>query len=116
MVSGGQSEIGKLDLVPSLGDQDVLWLEIAVVDTVSVTMGNGIQDLEENILCCLVVSDITAVFGNVQEEISLWAVFHDDVSAVLVVEDPQKGNNVWVCRDLVMQAHLSVLEVLLSCV
>lgn len=116
MVSSGQSKIGKLDLVPSLGDQDVLWLEIAVVDTVSVAVGDGIQDLEENILCCLVISDITAVLGDVQEEISLWAVFHNDVGAILVVEDSQKGNNVWVCRDLVMQAHLSVLEVLLSCV
>lgn len=116
MVSGGQSKIGKFDLISSLGYQDVLWLKIAVVDTVSVAVGNGIQNLEEYILCCLVVSDITAVLGDVQEEISLWAVFHDDVGAVLMVEDPQKGNNVWVCRDLVMQAHLSVLEVLLSCV
>lgn len=82
----------------------------------SVAVGDGIQDLEENILCCLVISDIATVLGDVQEEISLWAVFHNDVGAILVVEDPQKGNNVWVCRDLVMQAHLSVLEVLLSCV
>ena len=87
-----------------------------MVDTESVAVGDGIQDLEEHILCCLVISDITAVLGDVQEEIPFWAVFHDNVGAVLVIEDPQQGNNVWVCRDLVMQAHLSVLEVLLSCV
>ena len=82
----------------------------------SVAVGNGIQNLNENVLCGLVVSNVAAVLGDVLEEISLWAVFHNDVGAVWVVEDSQKGNNIWMCRDLVVQSHLCVLEVLLSCV
>lgn len=76
-------------------------------------MRNGIQDLQEHGLGRKVITHIAAALCNVQEEISLRAILHDNISAVGHIEDPEERDDVGVCRDLVVQLHLRLLEVLL---
>jgi hypothetical protein len=84
---GRKTKICKLDLSAVLGDQDILWLEISVVDTERMAILNSIEELQENPLRQDVVAYKVAMLGDVREKVTLWAVLDNDISAVDGMQD-----------------------------
>ena len=78
-------------------DQDVLRLEIPMEDAKGMAMLNGIQDLEEHLLGKIILTHVLSTLGNVEEEVSLWAVLQNDIDAVRIVDYFEHGNDVGVC-------------------
>jgi hypothetical protein len=70
----------------------------------------SIQDLEKGALDQVLIADILALLGDVGKQVTFWAVFHYDISAVRGVHDLDKGNYVWVCASLVVELDLPLLE------
>lgn len=95
-------------------NQNVLRLQVPMVDSNGVTVGHGIQNLEESVFGKPVVSNVVALFSDVREQIAFWTEFDDNESAVRAVQDSYQGNNVWMLAGLVMECYLPSLEALLS--
>ena len=70
-----------------IGNQNVLRLQVTVVDPNGMAILNGIQDLEERMLGELIVSNESAVLGDVREEVSFGTEFDDHKGAVRTVEN-----------------------------
>jgi len=68
-----------------------------VVDSQTVAVFYGIQDLEKCLLDKRVIANIPSSLCNVGEEIALWTVFQNDICAIWVVHNLEHGNYVRVC-------------------
>jgi len=77
-----------------IGDQNVLWLEIPVVDSQRMAKLNRIQNLQEGMLGKGVVSHEMASFCDIGKQISLRAEFDDNKSAVWGIQYPDKRHNI----------------------
>jgi hypothetical protein len=115
-IGGGKTEVGQFDLAATLGNQYVLRLQVPVVHTQPMAVGYSIQDLQKSILCGSIITNILTSFCNIREEIPLRAVLHDHIDMVRSIHNPQKGYYVRVGRDLIMQAHFSLLKELLPAI
>lgn len=73
-----------------------------MVDSQSVAVLYSIQELKEDPLSQDVVAYKVTLFGNVCEEVTLWAVLDNDISAVNISNDLDKVDNIWVCTGAVM--------------
>ena len=79
-------------------------------------MFHGIQNLEENILGHIILTHILSSFRYVEEEVTFWTIFQNDVNAVRVIHNFVHGNNVRVSGGEVVQTKFPVLESNLSLV
>lgn len=68
-------------------DKYVLRLQVAVVDSQGVAVSYGIQELEKDMLAKSIVSNKSAMLGNVREEVAFRAELDHDKRAVRAVED-----------------------------
>lgn len=68
-----------------------------MVDTQTVAMIHGIQDLEKCLLDKPIIANIPSPLRNVGEKVALWTVFQNDVCAIWVVHNLEHGNYVRVC-------------------
>lgn len=109
VLGSSQAKVGKLDGLALVSHQDVLGLEIAVVDAELVAVLNGVEDLEEDLLGHEVVANVLATLGDVEEQVTLGAVLHDDVHAVDILDDLVHGDDVGVGRGSVVKADLTLL-------
>jgi len=82
--------------------QNVFRLEVPMVDSKPMAVGNGFQNLKKCILCSNIITNIPTSLCNIAKEISFRAVLHDHVGVFTAIHDPQKGDNVGVRRNLVM--------------
>ena len=114
MVSGGQSKIGEFAGHSLVSHQNVLRLEVPVVDSNGVAVLNGIQDLEESPLGKGIITNVLALFGDVGEQVTLWAILNDNVCAVRGVHNLYQRNNIGMSTGLVVELDLPLLELLLS--
>lgn len=57
---------------------------------------DGIQDLHEDILGKVVLSNVLAALGDVEEQVSLRAVLQDNVGAIRVINDLVHGHDIGV--------------------
>jgi hypothetical protein len=71
---------------------------------------NGIQDLEKGPLDQIFIANILALLSDVREQVTFWAVFHYDVSAVRSIHDLDQGNYIRVCASLVVKLNLPLLK------
>jgi hypothetical protein len=76
-------------------------------------MGNSVQNLQKGILGSSIIANIPSPLCDIRKEISFWAVFHDDIGVLRGIHDSEKGNDIGVLRDLIVEAHLSLLKQLL---
>jgi hypothetical protein len=81
-----------------------------VVDSNTVAVLYGIQDLEENTPGKFVIANVLSSFGDVGKEISLRAIFNDNICAVRSVHDLHQRDDIGMGTSTVMQLHLSLLE------
>jgi hypothetical protein len=114
MVSCGQSKVGEFARHALVSDKNVLRLQIPVVDSDRMAVLYGIQDLEKGALDQVFVADILALLGDVGEQVTFWAVFHYDISAVRSVHDLDQRDYVWVCTSLVVKLDFPLLELPLA--
>jgi len=114
VIGSGKSKIGQLDSHTLVGDEDILWLQIPVVDSNRMAVLHGIQDLEKGPLGKGIVPNILASLRDVGKEITLGAVLNDNVSAVRRVHDLDQGNHIGMGTGLVMQLDLALLELALA--
>lgn len=87
-----------------------------MVDSQAVAVLHGIQDLEEGAPDKSIITHISPFFGDIREEVSLWAVFQHNIGAVLVVDNLQHGHYVRVGRGSIVELDLPGLELLLSAI
>lgn len=93
-----------------VGNQNVLRLQVPVVDPKSMAVLNGIQNLKKDSLGEIILTHILSAFGDVVEQISFRAILHDNVGAVMVIDDFEHRDHVGVCRGRVVQPYLPGLE------
>lgn len=87
-----------------------------MVDSQSVAVFDGIQNLQKDILGKIILSHILRAFGDVVKEVSFRAVFQDNVGTIRVIHDLEHRNHVGVGRGEVVQAQFPLLEGNLSLV
>ena len=109
-VRGGKSKVGKLDGTALVGDQDILRLQIAMVDSHGMTEQDGIQDLKERMFGEIVVSDKTALFSDVGEEVAFRTKLEHHKGAVRAVENAYQGDHVGVLTSSMVKSYLSTLD------
>jgi hypothetical protein len=97
-----------------VGDQNVLWLEIPVIDAQRVAMLDSIEDLEEDLLGQLVVANILSALRDIQEEVALGAIFKNDEDAVRVVHDLEHRDHIAVRGGLVVETDFPLLILYLA--
>lgn len=97
-----------------VGDQNVFWLEIPMVDSNGVTILNSVQDLEENVFGKSIITDKVSLFSDVGEQVAFRAVFEHNESAVRAIQNAHQGDHVGMLASLVMQSDFAALETLLS--
>lgn len=114
MVSRGESKVGQLAGHAMVSNQNVFRLQVPVVNSNGVAVLDGIQDLEEGTLGKGFIPNILGLFCDAGEEITLGAVFHDNVCAVGGIHDLDQRNHVGVSAGLVMKLNLSLLELALA--
>jgi hypothetical protein len=85
-----------------------------VVDTQTVAVFHGIQDLEKRLLDKPVIAHVPTPLRDIGEKVALWTVFQYDVCAIWVVHNLEHGNYVRVCRGCVVKLNLPGLELPLS--
>lgn len=112
----GQTKVGEEYLGSAFGNQDILRLEIAMVDTQSMAVLHGIQDLEKDAANEGLVTYIPTLFRNVGEEVPFGTVLQDYVGAVWVVDNLEHRHHVGMCGCRVMEADFALLKVLLATV
>jgi hypothetical protein len=110
MISCGQSKISEFAGHALVSDENVFRLQIPVVDPDGVAVLDGIQDLEKGALDEIFIADILALLGDVGKQVTFWAVFHYDISAVRSVHNLDQRDYVWVCTSLVVKLYLPLLE------
>lgn len=81
-----------------------------MVDPPAVAVFYSVQDLKEYPLGKIVLTDILPALCDIEEEITLWAIFQDNKDAVRTVDDLQHGHNVGVGRSVPVQADFPGLE------
>jgi hypothetical protein len=64
-LSASQTKVGQLELVTTFGNEDVLGLEVAVVDTERMAVLDSIQELKEHLSSQIVISNISSPLGDV---------------------------------------------------
>jgi hypothetical protein len=87
-----------------------------VEDTQSVAMFNGIQYLQENALGQFILTHILTSFCNIEEQVTLWAIFEDNINAIRIIHYLVHRHNVRVRRCEIVEAEFPVLESNLSAV
>jgi len=112
----GEAKVGKLDGLSVVRNKDVLRLQVPVVDSERVAVFNGIQYLQENSLGKIVVPDILTTFSDVEKQVTLRAIFQNDIDAVRVVNNLEHRDHVGVGRGQIVQTDLPVLESNLSAI
>ena len=85
-----------------------------MVDSKPVAVGNAIQNLKKCIFGSNIIPHIPTSLCDITKEIPFRAVFHNNVGVITGIHNPQKGDNVGVCGNLIMQTHFGLLELLLS--
>lgn len=114
MISGGQSEVSELASHALVGDQDVLWLQVPVVNSNGVAIFNSIQDLEESTLSPIIVTNELALLSDVGEQVTFRAILHDNICAVRSVHNLDQGDNVRMSASLVVELDLALLKLALA--
>ena len=87
VICRGQAKVGKLDSHSIFGHEDILRLEVPVVDPERMAKLYGIQDLEEHTLGQEVITDKVSLISDVREQVSFWAILHDDVGTIHGIHD-----------------------------
>lgn len=75
-------------------DQNILWLQISVVDSLAVAELDGIQDLEERVFCKWVVSNKIATLSDIREQVSFRAELNDHIGTVVVRDYAGQRNHI----------------------
>jgi len=114
MVGGGESEVCKLASHALVSDENILRLQVPVVDSNGMAVLHGIQDLEESPFRKCIIACVLALLSDVGEQITFWAVLHNDIGAVRGIHDSDKRNHIWVCARLVVKLNLPLLELPLA--
>lgn len=111
-----QPKIGEQNIHAGIGHQNVLWLEIPMVDSQTVAVLHGIQDLEKGPPNKSIITHVCTSLGNIGEEVSLRTIFEDDKRAFQVIHNLEHRNYVRMDRGCVMKLDLSGLKIPLSLV
>jgi hypothetical protein len=68
-----------------------------MVDTQTMAMFHGIQNLEKGPSDKRIIVHIPTSFRDIREEVSLWAIFKDNVGAIGIVDNLEHGHNIGMC-------------------
>ncbi len=77
-------------------------------------MFNGVQDLKENTLDHVVLTNILATLRYIVEQVSFGAELQDHIDAIRVIDNLVHGNNIGMGGSHIVESKFSALEVQLS--
>lgn len=98
-IDGCEAKVGKLCGPAIVPDEDVLRLQIAMIDAMSVAVAYCVENLQKDRTNFCVLADIRAIFCDLGEQVTFRAVFENNVCAVRCIPYLFKTNNVRVrCR------------------
>jgi hypothetical protein len=101
-IRGCQAKVGEFDSHPAISDQNILWFEVAMIDSQGVAILDSVQDLEKSSLGQDIISYIVAMFGDTGEQVTFGAKLDDNVDAVERIHNTDKGNHVRMLAGQVM--------------
>lgn len=92
-----KTKICKQNLTSGMGYQYVLRFEVPMVDSQTVAVLNGIQDLEKCLAHKSVIANVPTPFGNVREKVSFRAIFQDNIGTFRIINNLEHGHYVRMC-------------------
>jgi len=115
LIGRGKTKICELHGSALIGNQDILGLEVPMVYPTVMAMLDSIYDLKEDTPNQLIVACVDTLLGNTGKQISLRAIFQNNVDTVRGIQNALQGQNVSMsmAAGLVMQMDLILLILLL---
>jgi len=96
LISSCQAKVGYGNAKAIVEAENILGLQITVVDTEIMTILNCIEQLEEDVPDQCVIPEIAAAMQYLREQVVIWCVVHDDVGAVVFLDNTMEGDDTWV--------------------
>ena len=93
LVGSCEAEIGDGNTKAIVKAENVLRLQVPVINTETVTILNCIEQLEEHVLDQSVVPEIAAAVQYLGKQVMVWCVVHDNIGAVVVLDDTMQRDN-----------------------
>jgi hypothetical protein len=89
-ICGCQAKIGEFDCVAMVGDQNVLWLQVPMVNSNGMAKANSVQNLQKSMLGQRIVANEAPSFRNVREQVAFRTKLDDHKGAVGAIQNPHK--------------------------
>ena len=94
LVSGRETKVGDSKAVAVVEAENVLWLEVAVIDTKAMAILNCVKQLQEDVFDQNVVAKIAAIMEDLREQVVVRGVVQDNIRPVVFLDDAVKGDDV----------------------
>lgn len=92
-VSSCEAKVGDGNAKAIVEAENILWLQVTVINTETMTVLNCVEQLKEHVFNQCVVPEIAAAMQYLREQVVVWCVVHDDVGAVVVLHDTMQRDN-----------------------
>jgi len=113
-IGGSQTKIGDGDTEAIVEAEDVLGFEIPMINTQRVAVFHGVKHLQEDVLDESVVSEIPAIVEDLREEVVVGSVIHDNIRAVVLLDDAMEGDNAWMGGCELVEGDLADVDLALA--
>ena len=113
-VGSGQTKVCDSEPQTVIKAENILWLEIAVINTERVAILNRIEQLKEYLLDQLVIAQVSTMLEDLGEEIAIGAVVHDDPRVVIVFNNAVKSDDTGMRRCELMEGDFSDVQLPLA--
>ena len=110
VIRSGQAKISKLNIHPTVGNKDILRLEVTMIDSKVVAIVDGVKDLQKRTLGQWIVTDKETTLGDVGKQVTFGTELDNHKSTVNRVHDAHQGDDIWVAAGQVMEFDFALLE------
>jgi hypothetical protein len=93
LISSGEAKIGDGNAKAIVEAENILRLQVTVINTETMTILNCIEQLKEYVLNQSVVPEIAAAMQYLREQVVVRCVVHDNIGAVVVLNDTMQSND-----------------------
>lgn len=94
LIGSCETEVSDGNLDTSRERQNVLRLQIAVVDPKRVAVLDGIEQLKEDLLDEVVITEVSTAVEDLCEQVTIASVIHNDVGAVVILDNAVESDDV----------------------
>lgn len=110
----GQTKVGDSQAQTTVEAEDILWLQIAMVNAKRVTIFNGIQNLQKDVLDKAIVTKVSTLMQDLGKQVTIRAVVHHDEGTSILLNHSMEADDVRMERGKLVKSDLLHLKAPLS--